>query len=1141
MEHLNILRESGVDMYKKLNFGFLFLLASITFSQENIGQSSSSDEVIIDLKDERITAEGGVNFKFDNIRLKAYEIERDAEDNIVEAKKDVIAQIEDDNVDLKFETGALKLDLDEKKFYFQDGIGRLKVDTGAEAPDDSIYFGGRQGEGTETKVVVKDAWMTTTRKVLEVEDPKDAQYHVSSAEIVVEPSEKASFHNNKLYVQDTPVVWLPWYAINLRPGSEVPLFPIVGSDEDYGFYTSWGIIYGKNSRFFKGGIAPKFADQLGLLIGRFENRWQPTEKTWGQINLTDTLIYKKDSSIDDRWDLDYTHVYETNGGDIEFAYRNVTANNWKELQKLRDEKEDDAKYTEADLRPSDSENIQFYSLKSDVKGAGANQDIDFYGDMYLVDKKEILQEIVDDELENASYSSKVDHDLYTDLDFKKENESYLISSNYHYLDDLDAGSSPEDMQSKREDFGFALGAKDYKVGASYSEENGDQYRSLRYWERDPNLKEVLDIKYVPWTVPLYDVANSKRYGLTFGEYNLFDTKLKSGFEYSYDYSEKSLNTDNDVFREGYVSDTENKRDSQYNRFENLVYQEVEEEKFGTSISYDTLSLKVSAGNTQEELWDREGVYSYTDFQAGDAYQVYENNSDFVEIKLDEQKLPLWVFGSMGAGYTLRMDEYDEGDETEKHEFYVSHQKSFSVGEDSTLGNTFRYARAQNQYSLSDRESGDVEEYEKSRFKNRDDFDQYSDTVDFKIGEKGAQYTFDYKELYDPTSDDREGDVLGNKFKLALGEEHYLAFESSLEKTDKKDYENINNEIYDIGLDDNKYSVEYVFKGSKLYYKGENLDYTLTDKNGAGVDDVDENLLENIYGYELSRGENKWNFEYKLGEDERRNLTQDVVDLDTKNQGYSVSYLDGGAVENFYNVSYESYDKREDTYLDGDESYKEDLIALRYEYRNKGDENEGEAVRTDLKSIREEVAEPIDYKNFFAVSLLGRRHKEYYDQTGDFFDSLKESEIRLETGYNRLKLAYAFDQTANFQYSSGEWIKTETEREHEIAMQTKLGEPSNSWRLKLFTRLDEDSSKDDDGKLFDEYGVELGKERDFYEFSVAFKNEWDKTTEDYEWSLSFEVALLTFPNMPIFGAEKSYNSSVRPLFLDSGVDVDSYVE
>ena len=95
--------------------------------------------------------------------------------------------------------------------------------------------------------------------------------------------------------------------------------------------------------------------------------------------------------------------------------------------------------------------------------------------MYLVDKKEILQEIVDDELENASYSSKVDHDLYTDLDFKKENESYLISSNYHYLDDLDAGSSPEDMQSKREDFGFALGAKDYKVGASYSEENGDSY------------------------------------------------------------------------------------------------------------------------------------------------------------------------------------------------------------------------------------------------------------------------------------------------------------------------------------------------------------------------------------------------------------------------------------------------------------------------------------------------------------------------------------------------------------------------------------------------------------------------------------------------------------------------------------------
>ena len=37
------------------------------------------------------------------------------------------------------------------------------------------------------------------------------------------------------------------------------------------------------------------------------------------------------------------------------------------------------------------------------------------------------------------------------------------------------------------------------------------------------------------------------------------------------------------------------------------------------------------------------------------------------------------------------------------------------------------------------------------------------------------------------------------------------------------------------------------------------------------------------------------------------------------------------------------------------------------------------------------------------------------------------------------------------------------------MQTKIGDPSRSWKLKLFTRLDEDSAKDDDGKLFDEYG------------------------------------------------------------------------
>ncbi len=1126
-------------MSKKLNFGLLFLLGSMTFSQENMETTSFVDEVTIDLKDEKITAEGGVNFKFDNIRLKAYEIDRDTENNIVEARKDVIAQIKEENSDVKFETGSLKLDLNEKKFYFADGLGRLKVDTGAEASDDKIYFGGKSGEGTEEKVTVKDAWMTTTRKVLEVEDPKDSQYHIAASEIVVEPNEKASFYDNRLYIGDREILWLPWYSINLRPGSEVPLFPVFGSDEDYGFYTSWGLIYGKNSRFFKGGIAPKFADELGLLIGRFENRWQPTDKTWGQLNLTDTLVYKKDSDIDDRWDMDYTQVYESSGGDIEFSYRNVTANNWEQLEKLRDEKEDDGEYTESDPRPSGSENIQFYTLDSDVKGAGSGKDIDFYSSMYLVDEKDILQEVVDDELEDASYLSVSDHDLYTDLEFKKDNDDYAVSANYHYLDDLDAGSSPEDLQSKREDFGFGIELKDYKFSAKYSEENGDEYRGLRYWERDPNLKELLELDYVPWTVPLYDEAESKKSELKLGEYGFLGTELSLDYENKHE--EKTLNTDDDSLR-GF--DTENERDSQYNRFEDLVYKNVDEESFGGTVSYDSLKLRVSTGRTEEEIWDREGIYSYTDFGAGDAYDVYENESDFVQFQVEEQDLPLWVLGSLGAGYTLRMDEYDEGDETERHEFYISHKKSFETGEDSSLANSFKYSESYNQYSLDDRDSVDVDADEAARLKNRDDYKQYTDTLEFEFGEKSAAYTFDYKERFDPFRDGKEGDVLGNQFRFDFGENHSLNLASNLDKTDKNDFENSKGEIYDIDLDSNAYSLEYEYGGNKVYYRGEEIDYGLIGKNADATDatdDVDENLLEAIYGYELSRGDDKWNFEYKVGESERYNLSSDVIDLDSKNNGYSVSYLDGGQVENFYKINYEVYDKLEADYLDGDKSYQEDLVSLRYEYRNKGETEEGETARVDLKSIREEAAELPDYKNFFAVSLLARRHKEYYDQSGDFFDSLKESEVRLEAGYNRLKLGYAFDQTADFEYGAGEWIKTETEREHELAMQTKIGDPSRSWKLKLFTRLDEDSAKDDDGKLFDEYGVELGKEREFYELSVAFKNEWDKTTEDYEWTVSFEFALLTFPNMPIFGAEKSYDASWRPLFMGSGVDIDSYVD
>ena len=42
----------------------------------------------------------------------------------------------------------------------------------------------------------------------------------------------------------------PWFRFNIRNGSEVPLFPEWGTDEDYGWNISWGTLYESTNNKF---------------------------------------------------------------------------------------------------------------------------------------------------------------------------------------------------------------------------------------------------------------------------------------------------------------------------------------------------------------------------------------------------------------------------------------------------------------------------------------------------------------------------------------------------------------------------------------------------------------------------------------------------------------------------------------------------------------------------------------------------------------------------------------------------------------------------------------------------------------------------------------------------------------------------
>ncbi|MDQ9831368.1 hypothetical protein RFX70_21545, partial [Acinetobacter baumannii] len=86
----------------------------------------------------------------------------------------------------------------------------------------------------------------------------------------VEPDKQLTLKGSDFYMGSSDIFpfSLPWYRLNIREGSKVPLFPEWGTKDYYGWQTSWGVLYGDKDSKFRGGFAPKFADQMGLLIGR---------------------------------------------------------------------------------------------------------------------------------------------------------------------------------------------------------------------------------------------------------------------------------------------------------------------------------------------------------------------------------------------------------------------------------------------------------------------------------------------------------------------------------------------------------------------------------------------------------------------------------------------------------------------------------------------------------------------------------------------------------------------------------------------------------------------------------------------------------------------------------------------------------
>lgn len=1171
------------------------------------------NEVVVDLNSNIMTSVDGVNVRYGPLKLKAFEVKVDREKNRVFIPGEFYLEVDEPTGKLRIDSLDGEFDTEGKTGRFGRSFGYLEVGqvTGAEKPNDRIYFGGSRAEYLNGKTFLRDAWFTTDPKILENRNPEEVGYHLQSDTIIVEPDKQVTFRNTDLFIGTTDIIpfSLPWYRFNIRQGSEVPLFPSWGTDDDYGWYITSGVLWGDKDSKFRGGIAPKFGDRIGLLVGRMENWYDFGNYGKGQLNINDWLIDKKADGNDvernfDRWDFNYNHNYSGEYGFFNLNYKNATYNMIPALDDaidkyfygLGNQKREGNTWKYIDGVPDRGGNLEFYMLNTELTNLGEDKDISIKANVNLVSNKEVYGVVVADRLDDMDYGSSADHDLTSDVSIKKENDKYSIGAYYNYLYDLDPGSTKQDLQSRAENFGFNFNDKVNKIDISYDDKTGNKFRELNSWERDPNFSKLdnqgfygIKFDYTPWTVEQYSIYDSKDLKTSLGEYHLYkDVFYKVGYDYNE--FEHKLSLQNDPFRkvallEG-ITKTTDFRDVQYNRYENIIYNKTSENRAYVDFVYDSLKLTIAGGDTKEEIWDREGIYNYSDVSNPwnrNAYRIYINNSNFYEVGLSDEKLSMSKFGNLELYGNIRFDQYDKGyddlvnkeistdDKSTRYRAGLTHSITIFDNSDNeerktdlSLINRLTYMFQEYSYNSDSKLTKDV------RMAHKDNIQQVTDTVTFDLGNTQTIYKIDYKEIKRASNDNKKGEILNQNLDFLIDNKNSLGLEYGLDKR-YTDYNEKNKNHNDLTF--GNYGVNYRYANNYFYYKNRKIDSNIWEIEN--INNAEERITENIYGYTYDFGKNKLNLEYIQGKDKRDELNTEVINA--KNKTYSVSYLVGGDVEHLYKASYEDY-KNSGEWNPILNRYNSDIIYLAYTYKDKRftdaelmayasseyNKSPDQLLQVELDRIRQVLEDrensrnrtfnlnriiddrrPYfgDYKRGFHASLMMQRNDERDRQLGkNYLDSLEELEGRLFYSYNRIGLGYIYNQKSGYSDYSDLNSWKDFEREHEFSLHTKIGKPSEGWRTKAYVKFyDQLGGQGENGRsTFDGFGVEIGKEFGYYEWAVAYERDYSYRTKDYEWSMAIQFKLLTFPTSNIFGlgATTDQNKNTTPdIYLFNGIKID----
>ncbi|MGL4253615.1 MAG: hypothetical protein ACRCWN_03540 [Fusobacteriaceae bacterium] len=1133
----------------------IFLIAALMLLSI---KAVSENSVEIDLNSDTLKSTEGLDVNYGDMKLKVLDIKRDKDKNMLYMNKPFTTKVYNPAGRVRLDAENGEIDTAGKNGKFQQVYGYLEVGnfTGAEYPNDKIYYGGETLDYKNGDIYLTDGWFTTDPAVSKTKNPSDAGFNLLSKSILIQPEKQVTFEKIDFYKRgkDYLPFYFPWYRLNIRPESTVPLFPMWGDQEDYGWTTSWGFLYGDKDSKYRGGFAPKFGDRMGWLVGRWENWYKFDKIGESKLNIDDWLIHKKNKEDyrDNRYSFNFLHNYTGEYGNFQMDLINSTANMVPSLDDIIKDYNGNDAWSPLGIKEIDKDEVmRFYSLDTSLKGLGRNKDISFDAQVKQVSDRDIYDVMVFDYVDDDSTE---DYDLFSKLALYKDNERYKIGGYYNELKDMNPGSSSSDDRSRDESYGFLVQDKENKLELKYDKSTRDKFRPITFIESESDLKPwVFNVNnslvgrlgdYTLSTIPEYTKYDSENRSIKAGEYEFLENSYYIA-GYRDDFKENELAIIYDPFRRGVRN---NKRDREWNRYENIAYEKSREQRGYVQIYNEDYALNLGGGKSKETIWDRDGYYNYENFLMGEAYDKYKLNSEFIDFSLEKKYFQLGNLGEFRFLGGLRYDKYtsaslndykysDGNDDSLRLNGEVSHRKDLYTQEDKVVTNTL-------DYSYQGYKNEDI------RLTHRENYHKINDRLEFDLGDKTGEYKLNYSVVDRASTGEKKNQIFGNSIALNLSEKQSLNLfydtnerytEKNTVRENKKDltYEN--------------YGFNYRIDRHNFSYKKNILESEIWKiKN---TDDSYEEIETDRFGYayNFKRGD-RLSLSYTEGSDFRENLKEQLREIDIKKKLYGISFLDYGTrYENNYSASfgrneYLNTNQNTKTYSFGysfldkqmDRDFLEEYAMREYdkdreELTSKDLDEIASLMRTRAQKIsqggstkfnlvspwKRPVAFSGDYKRRFSINTALEKNEEK--------DKIEDLTVSL--GYSQRRIGIGYTYSEELVFIGG---KDSKDREHLLSLNMKIGKPSESYRLTTYAKFEDEWFKNNN-KLEGALGVELGKEFGYYEWSIGFMREYDYGTRDNEWRAALQFTLLTFPDKPIFGLGAKRSSGV-----DSKITPETYL-